>query len=70
MSGNASRKHKQHMLMQKSRKLFGNISARDESGKLDLVLFGASQGRVIISKSKYEQGGVPIKNNKRNLKAL
>ena len=28
MSGNASRKHKEYMLMQKRKKLFGNISPK------------------------------------------
>lgn len=70
MSGNASRKHKEYMLMQKRKKLFGNISARDEFGKLDLVLFGASQGRIITSKSTYDQGRMIVKTKKRNLKAI
>jgi hypothetical protein len=38
--------------MQEKRKLFGDICARDERGILDLVAFGASQGRVIINSPK------------------
>ena len=70
MSGNASRKHKEYMLMQKHKKLFGTITPRDEFDKLDLVLYGASQGRVVISKSSYDQGRTIVKTKKRNLKAI
>lgn len=52
MSGNTSRKYKQYKIMQEKRKLFGDICARDERGILDLVAFGASQGRVIINSPK------------------
>lgn len=54
MSGNASRKYKQYMLMQERKKLFGDISARDENGILDLVAFSASHGTIITGKIKYE----------------
>lgn len=42
MSGNASRKYKQYKLMQERRRLFGDVSAKDELGRLDLTSFGAS----------------------------
>jgi hypothetical protein len=70
MSGNASRKHKQHMQMQEHRRLFGDVSARTADGRVDLVAFGASQGRVITSSPKYDLGKVPVKTKKNNLKAL
>lgn len=58
MSGNVSRKYKQYRLMQERRDLFGDVSAKDDFGRVDLVAFGASQGRVIIS----VRGQTPYKN--------
>lgn len=58
MSGNASRKYKQYMLMQERRKYFGDISPRDATGRLDLVAFGASQGRVLTGTTRYDLGKV------------
>lgn len=60
MSGNASRKHKEYMLMKERRKYFGDISPRNEEGRLDLVAFGASRGRVAIGTSRYDLGKVKI----------
>ena len=70
MSGNTSRKHKQYQLMKEHRKLIGDISAKDEYGRLDLVALGASQGRIITSSPKYDLGRIPIKIKRRNAKAL
>lgn len=64
MSGNASRKYKQYMLMQERKKLFGDISARDENGKLDLVTFSVSHGSIITGNIKYEPWRVPTKAKK------
>lgn len=61
MSGNASRKYKQHKLMQERRRYFGDFSARDENGRLDLTAYGASQGRVITSGTKFDQARIPVK---------
>ena len=51
MSGNASRKYKQYKMMQERRKLFGDLSARDEFGNTDLVAYSAAKGRIYISRS-------------------
>jgi len=56
--------------MQERRRLFGDISARDEIGRPDLVAFGASQGSVTTSSSKFDLGKVVDRTKKRNLKAL
>ncbi|EYE89084.1 hypothetical protein Q428_04665 [Fervidicella metallireducens AeB] len=64
MSGNTSRKYKQYKIMQERRKIFGDICVRDVFGRLDLVAFGASQGRVIINSHKLSLGQVPVKSNK------
>jgi len=68
MSGNASRKYKQYMLMQERRKLFGDIEARTEEGILDLVAYGAAKGRVITSRSKYSLDRVP-KNKRKGIES-
>jgi len=68
MSGNASRKLKQYRGKQERKLLFGDIGARDKSGILDLVAFGASQGRVITSSSKCDLGKVPVKTKRSTLK--
>lgn len=66
MSGNASRKYKQYILMQKRIRLFGNISARDKTGRLDLVALSAAQGRIITSRTQYDPGKVPANTKNRN----
>lgn len=70
MSGNVSRKYKQYRLMQERRDLFGDVSAKDEFGRVDLVAFGASCGRVIISSLKLDLGKMPVKKNKGSMEAL
>lgn len=67
MSGNASRKYKQYMLMQERRKYFGDISPRNEAGRLDLVAFGASQGRVAIGTPRYDLGKVKAAAKRQSL---
>ena len=66
MSGNASRKYKQYMLIQERIRLFGNISARDENGRLDLVALSAAQGRIITSRTQYDPSKVSANTKKRN----
>ncbi len=70
MSGNTSRKYKQYRLMQERRQLFGDVSVKDEFGRVDLVAFGASQGRVITSSPKLSLGKMPVKKNKGSMQAL
>lgn len=66
MSGNASRKYKQYMMMQERIRLFGNISAKDENGRLDLIALSAAQGRIITSRTQYDSSKVPTNTKKRN----
>lgn len=40
-------------MMQERRKLFGDISPKDEYGRIDLVPYSASKGTIIISSPKY-----------------
>jgi len=47
--------------MLERRKLFGDISARDEYGRTDLVAYSAAQGRTVTSSAKYGIGAVTIK---------
>ena len=61
ISGNNSRKHKQFRIMLERRKLFGDISAKDENGRSDLIAFSASQGRIITSSITYDIGAVPVR---------
>lgn len=70
MSGNTSRRYKQYKLMQERRQLFGDVSARDELGRLDLIAFGASQGKVITSSPKLSLGKMSVKKNSRHSQAL
>ena len=70
MSGNASRKYKQYRLMQERRQLFGDVKAKDDFGRVDLVAFSASQGTVITSSHKLSLGKVPVKKNKVGMQAL
>ncbi|WP_139905478.1 hypothetical protein [Clostridium thermarum] len=70
MSGNTSRKYKQYRLMQERRQLFGDVKALDEFGRVDLVAFSASQGRVITSSPKLSLGKMPVKKNKGSMQAL
>ncbi|MBP2033471.1 hypothetical protein J2Z42_002174 [Clostridium algifaecis] len=70
MSGNVSRKYKQYRLMQERRDLFGDVSAKDDFGRVDLVAFGASKGRVITSSSKLSLGKMSVKKDRRNMQAL
>ncbi|ADL50608.1 hypothetical protein [Clostridium cellulovorans] len=70
MSGNASRKYKEYRLMQERRQLFGDVSAKNEFGRVDLVAFGASQGSVITSSTKLSLSKMTIKKNRRSMKAL
>jgi hypothetical protein len=55
MSGNASRKYKRYILMQERKKLFGNISSKDECGITDYVAFSAANGEITIKKMIYEK---------------
>jgi hypothetical protein len=70
MSGNASRKHKQYRLMQERRELFGDVTAKDEFGRVDLVAFSASQGRIVTSSPKLSLEKMPMKKNRSSIQAL
>ena len=61
LSGNASRKHKQYRLMQERRELFGNLSAKDECGKVDLTAFSAARGNIITGSICNDPSRVPVK---------
>ena len=61
LSGNASRKHKQFRLMQERRELFGNLSAKDECGKVDLTAFSAARGNIITGSICNDPSRVPVK---------
>lgn len=52
MSGNTSRKYKQYKRMLENRKLFGNISARNEYGYSDLLPMSAARGEIVIKRQK------------------
>ena len=61
MSGNASRKYKKYKLMQERKRYFGNVAPRGETGNLDLVAYGAAQGRVITTSTALNPARMPVK---------
>jgi len=64
MSGNASRKYKQLKERQERKLLFGELDARDETGRLDLVAFGASKGEIITGSARCDPGKAIIYTKK------
>ncbi len=70
MSGNASRKYKQLKERQERKLLFGELGARDEMGRLDLVAFGASQGKIITGSARCDPGKVTVYTKKKNGRKL
>lgn len=65
MCGNNSRKRKQFMEAQERRRYFGDLSAKDDFGVLQLTALGASQGRAIIGSSRLDPGKIAKQNKKR-----
>lgn len=66
MSGNASRKHKRYMLMKERKRLFGDISARNETGIVDLVAYAAAKGTIITGSAQYDPGRIPVKKKRKH----
>jgi len=55
--------------MQERRELFGNLSAKDECGKVDLTAFSAARGNIITGSICYDPSRVPVKNNRNRTQA-
>jgi len=65
LSGNASRKNKRYMLMKERRRLFGDISAKDRTGVVDLVAYAAAKGTVITGSAQYNPGRIIVRKKKK-----
>ena len=55
--------------MQERRKLFGNVSAKDECGKVDLTAVSAARGNIITGRICFEPGKVLVKTNQTKTQA-
>ena len=55
--------------MQERRKLFGNVSARDECGKVDLTAVSAARGNIITGSICYDPSKVLVKTNRTKTQA-